>query len=98
VLDGLVRRLDALHPAARRARGEARERILADLAALDAEMLERARACAPPGVVADVEREAEADLEPFAARLAPAALAAARRRVADRALRERLRLPVLTLD
>jgi len=97
-LDDLVRRLDALHPAARRARGEARDRILAELAALDAELIERARASAPPRLVADVEREAAAELEPFAARLAPEALAAARRRSADRALRECLRLPVLTME
>ena len=45
-LEHLVRALDAMHPAARRARADARERILADLEALDASLLEQARAAA----------------------------------------------------
>ena len=73
VLDEFVRTLDAMHPAARRARGEARERLLADLEALDARLLERARAVAGADVLADAAREATAELEPFATRLSPAA-------------------------
>jgi hypothetical protein len=97
-LEDLVRRLDAIHPAARRARGEARDRVLAGLATLDAQLIDGARACAPPGLVDEVDREAEEELRPFGARLSPSMLAAARRRCADRILRERLRLPTLTVD
>jgi len=98
VLDEFVRALDAMHPAARRARGEARERLLADLEALDARLLERAQAVAGADVLADAAREATAELEPFATRLSPAAYLAAHQRCEHRALRERLRLPTLILD
>ncbi len=97
-LEEFVRRLDAIHPAARRARGDARDRVLAELAALDAQLLDRARACAAPGVVDAVDREAGEELKPFSARLSPSALASATRRCADRILRERLRLPTVTVE
>ena len=98
VLDEFVRTLDAMHPAARRARGDARERLLADLEALDARLMEGARASAEADVLAEAAREATAELEPFATRLSPATYAAARARCENRVLRERLRLPTLTLD
>jgi hypothetical protein len=98
VLDEFVRALDALHPAARRARGEARARLLADLEALDARLLERAQAAAGAALLAEAAREATAELEPFATRLSPAAYLAAHQRCVHRALRERLRLPTLILD
>jgi hypothetical protein len=97
-LEEFVRALDALHPAARRARGEARERLLADLEALDARLMERARAEAGQELAAEVAREAAAELEPFAPRLSPDAYAAALRRCERRLLRERLRLPAIALD
>ena len=98
VLDEFVRTLDAMHPAARRARGDARERLLVELEALDARLMERARACAGADLLAEARREAAAELEPFARRLPPAAYAAACSRCENRVLRERLRLPTLTLD
>jgi hypothetical protein len=98
VLEDVVRTLDALHPAARRARGEARERLLADLEALDARLMERARAAAGADVLADAAREAAVELEPFATRLSPAAYAAALKRCEQRLLRDRLRLPTIALD
>jgi hypothetical protein len=97
-LEEFVRTLDAMHPAARRARGEARERMLADLEALDARLMERARAVAGADLVAEASREATAELEPFAARLSPAAYAAAHQRCESRVMRERLRLPTIALD
>jgi hypothetical protein len=97
-LDELVRTLDRLYPAAGRARGEARDRLLAELEALDVQMMARARASAPAQMLAEAAREADGELEPFVARLPPDAYAAAHRRCTDRLLRERLRLPTLTLD
>ena len=97
-LDEFVRTLDAMHPAARRARGDARERLLAELDALDARLMERARASAGPELLAEARRDASAELEPFATRLSPSAYAAARARCENRVLRERLRLPTLTLE
>ena len=98
VLEEFVRALDAMHPAARRARGEARQRLLADLDALDARLIERARSAAGGQVLAEVSREAASELEPFAARLSPEAYAAAQRRCETRILRERLRLPTIPLE
>ena len=97
-LEEFVRTLDAMHPAARRARGEARERMLADLEALDARLMERARGVAAADLLADAAREATAELEPFASRLSAAAYAAAHQRCENRVLRERLRLPTLALE
>ncbi len=94
----IVRRLDAIHPAARRARGEARDRFLAELTALDTRLIEVARACAPPDLLADATREADAELEPFATRLSSEAFASAHRRCTDRIVRERLRLPTLAVE
>ena len=98
ILDEFVRTLDAMHPLARRARGEARERILADLESLDARLMERAREVASPDMIADAEREATAELAPFAERLPAAAYGAAHQRCENRVLRERLRLPTLALE
>ncbi|MFO7693029.1 MAG: hypothetical protein R6V57_08100 [Vicinamibacterales bacterium] len=98
VLDEFVRALDAMHPAARRARGGAREGLLADLEALDARLMERARTAAGADLLAEAAREAASELEPFATRLAPSAYAAARARCENRVLRERLRLPTLGLE
>jgi hypothetical protein len=98
VLEELVRTLDAMHPAARRARGEARERILADLEVLDARLMERATAVAGADLLVEAGREAAAELEPFSTRLSPAAYAAALKRCEHRILRERLRLPTITVN
>jgi hypothetical protein len=98
VLEEFVRVLDGMHPAARRARGEARERILAELESLDARLMMRAKDVASPDMIADAEREAAAELAPFAARLSAAAYAAALQRCENRVLRERLRLPTLAME
>jgi hypothetical protein len=98
VLEHVVRTLDAMHPAARRARADARDRILADLDALDASLLEQARTAAGADLLAEAGREATAELEPFATRLSPAAYAAAHTRCENRVLRERLRLPTIALE
>ena len=97
-LDETVRALDAIHPASRRARGDARDRLIADLAAIDARLLDAARCAAPPDVVAAAEREADLELEPFRGRLSADAYAAARRRSADRLLRNALPLPILAFE
>jgi len=97
-LEELVRTLDAMHPAARRAKGATRERLLAELETLDARLMERVRTAVGADLLAEAAREASLELEPFAARLSPAAYAAAFRRCEHRILKERLRLPTITLD
>jgi len=97
-LDETVRALDAIHPASRRARGDARDRLLAELAALDARLLDAARTAAAPDLAADAARDADLELEPFRGRLSPDGFAAAHRRCADRLLRDALHLPHLTFE
>jgi hypothetical protein len=97
-LDSIVRQLDAIHPTARNARGAARDAVAAELAALDARLIEAARATADDQVAADIAREADGELEPFRGRMTSEAYQAAHQRCSDRILRERLALPVLTTD
>ncbi|MDO8834523.1 MAG: hypothetical protein Q7V01_02960 [Vicinamibacterales bacterium] len=97
-LDAAVRRLDVLVAPARKARGEAREAILRELARLDADLLGEAARLAEPDQVARALAEAEADLAPFRPRLGEADYAAALERGRGRALRLRLGLPTIFLD
>jgi hypothetical protein len=97
-LDQVVRQLDALHPASRHARGAARDAVVAELAALDARLIEVARAAVGESAAADIAREADGELEPFRGRMTSEAYRAAHQRCTDRILRERLALPVLTID
>lgn len=97
-LDHAVRRLDALYASASRARGDARQRLLAELESVDAALLEAARHAAAPDVMAEIAREADTELEPFRARLDDRAFDAAHRRCTDRILRERFGLPIVTVS
>jgi hypothetical protein len=97
-LDEVVRRLDAIHPSARQARGPARDAVVAELAALDARLIDVARATVGDAIAADVAREADGELEPFRSRMTSEAYRAAHQRCIDRIVRERLALPVLTID
>ncbi|MCX6543600.1 MAG: hypothetical protein NTV05_04205 [Acidobacteria bacterium] len=97
-LDDVVGRLDALHPSARHARGSARDAVVAELAALDARLIDVARATIGDTIAADVAREADGELEPFRSRMTSEAYGAAHQRCVERIVRERLALPVLTID
>jgi len=97
-LDHVVRQLDALHAATHKARGQARDTVLAELAALDARLIEVARATVGDAVAADIAREADGELEPFRGRMTSEAYRAAHQRCTDRILRERFALPVLTIE
>jgi len=98
MLDGVVRRLDALQAGARSARGDARDAIIAELAALDASLLEAACQQLDATASAGVAREAEQELAPFAARMPAAAYQDALRRATDRLVRDKLALPQLMID
>ncbi|MBK5295587.1 MAG: hypothetical protein JJE40_00435 [Vicinamibacteria bacterium] len=95
VLDEVVRALDGLGVVAERARGEARERILTDLAALDARLIDAARAAAGEAVLAELATQAEDDLRPFRDRMPADAWRQARAAAQTRLLRERAQLPAL---
>jgi hypothetical protein len=94
-IDRTVRQLDAMLAPARKARGDARTAMLADLERIDAELLAAARTAAAPDLVASALAEAETDLAPFRARLSPEAWADAIARGQARALRLRLGLPAV---
>lgn len=94
----IVGELDRLREPAARARGETRERVLNELALLDAKLLAAARDAAGEQVMAELRREAEADLAAFRDRMPGDQWARAVDAATDRALRDRLRLPVLAAE
>lgn len=95
VLDEVVRVLDGLAASAERARGDARERILADLSALDTRLIDAARDTAGEAVLAELGAQADDDLRPFRDRMPADAWRQARQAATTRLLRERAQLPAL---
>src|SRR6185295_4133523 len=99
--DGLIDRVSAELDAARgRAgglRGDARQALLDRLAALDAELVQRARASLDEGVRAALAREAESELAAFRGGMAADTFAQAREAAIDRLVRERTGLPTVAL-
>jgi hypothetical protein len=95
VLDEVVRALDGLGASAERARGHARERILADLRALDTRLIDAARDAAGEELLAELESQADGDLRPFRDRMPADAWRQARAAAQARLLRERAQLPAL---
>ena len=95
VLDDVVRALDGLASNAERARGDVRERILADLSALDARLIDAARAAAGEALLTELGTQAEEDLRPFRDRMPADAWRQARVAAQTRLLRERAQLPAL---
>jgi hypothetical protein len=95
--DRAIQQTAALRESAARARGEARDRALADLEAIDGELMAGVRAHAPAGLVDVLRTDAAADLAPFRSRLAGDAWQRSMDVTVDRLLRDRLGLPVLQL-
>ena len=98
VLDRLVRELDAARGSAKGLRGEARSVFIERLGVLDAELLGATRKRCSADMLRQIEAEADEELAPFRDRMAPHVLERSRRAAADRLLRERRRLPVITYD
>lgn len=98
VLDRLVRELDAARAGARGLRGETRAALLERLSALDAELTDAARARSGAELLQQIDAEADEELAPFRERMAPPVFERSRRAAADRLLRERRRIPVITYD
>ena len=94
----LAAELDAERAAARTARGDRRERLLARLSAADRELLAAARAAAEAPLRDRLRREAELELAGFRDRMPPAAFRKAVEAGADRLLREQLELPRIAFD
>jgi hypothetical protein len=95
-LDEAVRELDLARAAAKQARGAARSALIDRLAALDRELLDAARGDIDESRRAALRAEAEREIAPFAARMAPDARARAIDAAFDRLLRDAVGLPTLS--
>ena len=98
LLDAIVRELDASRAAGKGVRGDARDVLLQRLADLDRTLVDGARSLFDPSTLQRLIADADAELLPFRARLPADAYERSRAACLDRAIRERLRLPVLTFE
>jgi hypothetical protein len=98
VLEAAVRKLDHLLSDARKARGDARDAIVQELATLERELLEAAAALLSEAEEAEMAAEADRELAPFKSRMSAEALANATRAAKMRLVRERFVLPRIAFD
>jgi hypothetical protein len=96
-IDDTVRELDRLKISAKHARGDARAAILERLATLDAALLDVVRAELDEGRQTALRVKAEAEIAPFAARMAADARAGAVEAALTRLIRESAGLPQLSI-
>lgn len=94
-LDAAVRGLDALGPEAARARGEARDELMRRVALIEDELSAAAVNALDPSDRTVLEREADAELEPFRARMPDEAYRQSRRQALQRLVRQHFGLPSL---
>jgi hypothetical protein len=92
-LEIAVRDIDAMLPEASRARGEARERLLERLAAIDANLVMAAIGALTSEQRSTLEAEAAEELEPFRGRMAPEAYEQTKRAALFRLARHHFGLP-----
>ena len=92
-LDAAVRSLDAIHAEAGRARGDAREALLARNADAEATLVAAAAAAISDAQRAAFEKEADAELAPFRQRMTAEAYAQSRRAAVERLVRHHFGLP-----
>lgn len=92
-LDTAVRALDALRPDAARARGDEREALLTRIAQIEDVLATAAAGAMPAEERAALEREAEAELEPFRPRMPVEGYRQSRRLAVLRLVRKRFGLP-----
>ena len=95
LIDRVSAELDAARAKAGGLRGEARQALVARLAALDGELLQRARTVLDDATRAELVQDAEKSLAPFRAGMAPDAFARARDGAVDALVRERFKLPAV---
>ena len=94
-LDAAVRALDALRPDAARARGDARDELLERLSTIDDQLLTSAVEALDPAMRAGFEKEADAELAPFRARMTDDGYRQSRRAAVHRLVRHQFGLPSL---
>jgi len=95
IIDRIARELDAARAESRGVRGEARQLLIARLAALDAELVAAVRASMDETALAAIAGEAAEELASFRQRMAPDAFARALDGAVVRLVRERFSLPTI---
>ena len=95
VIDRVAVELDVARADARGVRGEARQALLARLAALDAELLREARQLFDESTRSAFAREADEELAAFRSGMSADVFGRAREAAIDRLVRERLGLPTV---
>jgi hypothetical protein len=95
LIDRVSAELDAARTKAGGLRGEARQALLDRLTALDAELIQQARATLDEPARAALRREAEAELAGFRSGMSADAFARAHEAAIDRLVREHVKLPVV---
>lgn len=95
LIDRVAAELDAARAKAGGLRGEARQALLDRLTALDAELVQQARATLDEATVTALRREADGELAGFRAGMTAEAFTRAHDAAVDRLVRERVRLPVV---
>jgi hypothetical protein len=98
VIASAVRELEGMNSLARQARGEARARIVEELARIDRRVIEASTALIDEATAASLRREAELELAPFGSRLAPEARTRAAAAAFERLVRETLGIPVIAYE
>ena len=98
VLAEVAEALASLAARAQHVRGEARDRILSDLRALDRRLLDAARDAAGDALLAELEAQSADELRPFRDRMPAQAWRQARQAAQDRLLRDAARLPTLAME
>jgi hypothetical protein len=94
-LEAAVRSLDAVRADATRARGDARAQLLERIASIDDELIDAAVRSLDPATRASLEKDADAELAPFRARMAADAYAQSRQAAMQRLVRLHYGLPSL---
>jgi hypothetical protein len=97
LIDAVARELDVARTATGGLRGEARQALIARLAALDVELLQTARRSLDEPSRARLMKEAESEIARFRDRMAPEAFDRARDAASGRLIRERFGLPTVAL-
>ena len=95
LIDRAAEELDAARAQAGGLRGNARQALLDRLTALDAALIEQARATLDEVTRASLLREAESELAGFRSGMTAEAFARAREAAMDRLVRERVKLPIV---
>jgi hypothetical protein len=95
LIDRVSAALDAARAKAGGLRGAARQQVIADLDALDRELLQRARSLVDEATRASFAKDADVELASFRGGMTAEAFARARDAAIDRLVRERLGLPTI---